>query len=150
MGPVLDDADAIHGSLKVSLISSDIHLLDACREALRELALGRYDIALLGSSPNPLTAFRPADLGHGLHCSNTRIDHRPPRKRGRQELCSLVNRKRLHEFLTNMPFGAGSTLLKPVNKEERCKFFLEPGFTSSLPSDRIITPFQPPWSRGNR
>ena len=122
MGPVLDDATRFAGSLKVSLISSDIHLLDACREALRELALGRYDIALLDPHPTHLP---PSDLliWDTDYTDNTRIDHRPPTEAGRQELF-LVNRKRLHEFLTNMPFGAGSTLLKPVNKRT-LQIFLE-------------------------
>jgi signal transduction histidine kinase len=101
-------------SLRVSLVSGDAELLDLCREAVRDLALDRSDIVLLAPHQRPLP---PSDLliWDTDYTGSFTVNQRTGAADSHQELF-LVSRKRLHEFLTNMPLGAGSTLLKPVNK----------------------------------
>jgi signal transduction histidine kinase len=106
--------------LRISLVSSDRRLLELCHEAVRELNLGSYDITLIDPYQADLlrsdlliwdTDYVNNSRG-GLRCAT-----------GAQELF-LVSRKRLHEFLTKMPLGPGSTLLKPLNNKT-LQIFLE-------------------------
>src|ERR1700676_4063394 len=104
-----DEAPRFGESLRISLVSADAQLLELCREAVRELALDRSDIVLVGPHQRPL----PPSY---LFIWDTHSTGNSRGKQGagtgvcQQELF-LVTRKRLHQFLTDMPLGAGSTLL---------------------------------------
>jgi signal transduction histidine kinase len=118
----LDEAIRLSDRLTVSLVSEDTQLLELCREAVHDLALYSCDIVLLGHRQAPIPS---SDLliWDTDYSDGSKRDPRLALQSGQQELF-LVSRKRLHEFLTNMPLGAGSTLLKPVSKRT-LQIFLE-------------------------
>lgn len=132
-----DEATRFGDSLRILLVSADAQLLELCREAVRELALDRSDIVLLGPHQKPLP---PSDLliWDTDYTGSSRDDHCPGAADSHQELF-LVSRTRLHEFLTNMPLGAGSTLLKPVNKRT-LQIFLEQALIRSRVRDSRSVP----------
>lgn len=95
-------------------MSGDTYLVELIREAVRELGVDYGDIMLLEanqahSQPTELLIWDTDFAG---------FSREPQANAGvpSQQVLFLVNRKRLHEFLTEMPLGAGSTLLKPVTK----------------------------------
>jgi signal transduction histidine kinase len=101
--------------------------MELCQEAVRELALDRSDIVLLGPRQKPLP---PSDLLiWDTDYTGSSINSPGPARGSHQELF-LVSRGRLHEFLTKMPLGAGSTLLKPVSKRT-LQIFLEQALVRS-------------------
>ena len=102
---------AARGALRILLVSGDTHLVELFREAVRELGVEYCDIVLL-----------EAHQAHSLPAELLIWDtdfagfSREPHANTSQQEVFLVNRKRIDEFLTEMPLGAGSTLLKPVTK----------------------------------
>ena len=110
----------LRDSLRISLVSGDAQLLELCREAVRELAVDHCDIVLLGQHQKPLQS---SDLliWDTDYTDGSRSDRHSAAP---ESQLFLVSRKRLHEFLTEMPLGAGSTLLKPVSKRT-LQIFLE-------------------------
>ena len=107
-------------SLRISLVSGDAQLLELCREAVRELGVDHCDIVLLSQHQKPLQS---SDLliWDTDYADGSRSDRHSAAP---ESQLFLVSRKRLHEFLTDMPLGAGSTLLKPVSKRT-LQIFLE-------------------------
>jgi len=96
----------------ICLYSKDARLLELCHEALQGLDLERNDVILL--DPDQSQSVASDLLIWDMDCV-------PRAARGaalapNQEQLFLVSRKALHEFLSSMPLGAGSTLLKPVNR----------------------------------
>jgi signal transduction histidine kinase len=132
-----DEAARFGESLRILLVSADAQLLELCREVVRELGLDHSDVVLLGPHQKPLP---PSDLliWDTDYTGSSRGDHCPSTADSHQELF-LVSRKRLHEFLTNMPLGAGSTLLKPVNKRT-LQIFLEQAWLRSRVGDSQSVP----------
>jgi signal transduction histidine kinase len=100
------------GTFTICLLSSDVGLLELCHDAVRGLGLQRNDVILLDPGQAQFVA---ADLlVWDIGKSNW-----SPRFRtaaANLEQLFLVSRKELTEFLTRMPLGAGSTLLKPLNR----------------------------------
>jgi len=100
-----------HASFTICLLSRDLHLLESCHEAVRSFGLDRSEVVLVepdkGQSVAADLLIWDIDTPHWSPSSRT---HTP-----NQEQLFLVNRKYLHEFLTRMPLGPGSTLLKPLN-----------------------------------
>jgi signal transduction histidine kinase len=100
------------GSFTICIFSRDIQLLELCHEAVRSLGLAGNEIILLDPSHSESVA---ADLlvwdidgaARPLRIQTHAVN---------QEQLFLVRRKDLSEFLTKMPLGAGSTLLKPINR----------------------------------
>jgi signal transduction histidine kinase len=131
-----DEAIRFGQSLRISLVSGDAQLLEICREAVRELALDRSDIVLLSPHQKPLP---PSDLliWDTDYTGNSTVNQRPGAADCHQELF-LVSRNRLHEFLTNMPLGAGSTLLKPVSKRTLQIFIEQALLRSRLRSSQSV------------
>jgi signal transduction histidine kinase len=126
-------------AFKISLVSEDRRLLELCQEAVQELAIGASDIVLLTpqqahSSTSELLIW---DTDYAI---SSRKDRALEAGRCQQELF-LVNRKLLHEFLTDMPLGAGSTLLKPVTKRV-LQIFLEQAFARTQARNK---PSAPDW-----
>jgi signal transduction histidine kinase len=103
--------DHVAGKFTISLVSRDLQLLELCREAVRRLSLERNDVALL--DPDQAQSVGADLLVWDIDKPNWRP--RPRTVAANQEQLFLVSRKDLTEFLTRMPFGAGSTLLKPLN-----------------------------------
>src|SRR5579864_2251895 len=101
-------------SPRISLVSGNAQLLELCREVVRELSLEHCDIVLVGphQKPSPQSDLLIWDMDDTL---KSRIDQYRPTS-GRHQQLFLVSRTHLHDFLTDIPLGAGSTLLKPVNK----------------------------------
>jgi signal transduction histidine kinase len=101
----------VHGTFTICLLSRDVQLLDACHEAVRSLNLEQSDLVLAEpTKAHSVTAdllIWDIDTAHWSPSLRTQ----PPN----QEQLFLVDRKHLHEFLTRMPLGPGSTLLKPLN-----------------------------------
>src|SRR5262249_7297057 len=94
----------------ICLYSKDVELLELCHEAVKGLGLERNDVVLLDPEQGQSIA---ADLL--IWDLSATPPARPVSSAANQEQLFLVTRKELHEFLTRMPLGAGSTLLKPVN-----------------------------------
>jgi signal transduction histidine kinase len=102
--------------------------MELCQEAVRELALDRSDIVLLGARQKLLP---PSDLLiWDTDYTGSSINSPSPATSGSHQELFLVSRERLHEFLTRMPLGAGSTLLKPVSKRT-LQIFLEQALVRS-------------------
>src|SRR5580704_5340118 len=95
----------------ICLLSRDTSLLELCHEAVRGLEFKRTDVILLDPDHAQDVA---ADLlvwdTDSIPWSSRTLDFA-----GHREQLFLVSRKGLHEFLTRMPLGAGSTLLKPLS-----------------------------------
>ena len=102
--------DHLHGTFTISLVSRDLQLLELCHEAILGLGLERNDVTLL--DPDQALSVGTDLLIWDIDKPNWR-----PRARtaANREQLFLVSRKDLTEFLTRMPLGAGSTLLKPLN-----------------------------------
>ena len=113
-------------SVRISLVSGDAQLLELCRDVVRELSLERCDVVLVGphQKPSPQSDLLIWDMDETL---KSRIDQYRPTNGGHQQLF-LVSRKHLHNFLKDIPLGAGSTLLKPVDKRT-LQIFLEQALT---------------------
>jgi signal transduction histidine kinase len=114
----------VHGTFTICLLSRDFHLLDSCRDAVRDLDLERDDLILI--DPDKIQSFTADLLIWDLGTINW-----PPHSRtltANQEQLFLVDRKRLHEFLTRMPLGPGGTLLKPVS-HRTLQIFIEQALT---------------------
>jgi signal transduction histidine kinase len=99
------------GTFTICLLSRDIHLAESCHEALRGLGLASCDVALL--DPDQATSIVADlliwDVDQAIQTSRIKTFV------ANLEQLFLVSRKNLTEFLTRMPLGAGSTLLKPLN-----------------------------------
>jgi signal transduction histidine kinase len=123
-----DKSARLVGSAKISLVSADPQLLELCREVVQELPLEHCDIVLVGphQTPSQQSDLLIWDMDDTVR-ARTDQNYRP--NGGSQQLF-LVSRKRLHEFLTDIPLGAGSTLLKPVSKRT-LQIFLEQALCSS-------------------
>ena len=96
----------------ICLFSSNVQFLELCHEAVQGLGLERNDVVLLHPDQAP-------SLAADLLIWDMESARRPPGSptfAANQEQLFLVSRKDLHEFLTSMPLGAGSTLLKPVSR----------------------------------
>jgi len=118
----LGDTSRLADSLKISLVTGDAQLLEQCGEAVRELAPDCVEIVVVSPHQDPLPR---SDLliWDTDFTDRSRSKQRLAATESRQELF-LVSPKHLSEFLTTMPLGAGSTLLKPVNKRT-LQIFLE-------------------------
>jgi signal transduction histidine kinase len=103
--------DRLHGNFTICLLSRDAELLDSCHDAVLGLGLERSDLVLI--DPDKLQSFT-ADL---LIWDLSTINWSPYSRTvtPNQEQLFLVDRKQLHEFLTRLPLGPGSTLLKPLS-----------------------------------
>jgi signal transduction histidine kinase len=101
----------VHGTFTICLLSRDVQLLESCNDAVWGLDLERSDLVLI--DPDKLQSPVADLLIWDLSTTNW-----PPLSRTitpNQEQLFLVDRKHLHEFLTRMPLGPGSTLLKPLS-----------------------------------
>lgn len=100
------------GTFTICVLSRQIQLPELCHEAARAIGVEGCEVILLDPDQAPEVA---ADLLVWDLASTTLPLRCSVPKRQHAEQIFLVERKQMQAFLTNLPLGAGSTLLTPVN-----------------------------------
>jgi signal transduction histidine kinase len=101
--------------MKLCVFSRNLKLFDLCSDVVRGLSLLQCEVVRVDpdqqhDEPSDLLIWDLDDVDWA-HRDSGSISQRPP-----QAQVFVIGRKQVGEFLRTLPLGAGSTLLKPVNR----------------------------------